>query len=171
MSHKQRTLTLTTASVACIGALGGAELAARAMEPFRPDRFTLLRRATYERFFVLIGDSFAYGWLVDDTETIGAYVEQELGPDTEVVNLGVRGHGLDQMALAATEIAPAYRPAFVIIAFIGDDLSKRPACPGMPRGRRRRPGAAMLDWSVDGDARSRGATRRFGLRLFAFPSG
>jgi hypothetical protein len=76
------------------------------------------------RRIILTGDSFVYGWSVGDDETIGAHLEQELGGEFEVLNMGARGYGLDQMALVATEIAPHYQHEAIVIAFIEDDLRR-----------------------------------------------
>lgn len=73
---------------------------------------------------VFIGDSFGYGWLVDDSETIPAYLQSLLGSHSEVMNLSARGFGLDQMALVATEIAWRYQPDILILAFIAADLPR-----------------------------------------------
>ena len=73
---------------------------------------------------VLTGDSFAYGWLVDDSETLAAYLEEELGGRFEVMNMAGEGYGIDQMSLVATEIAPHYRPETTIVAFTADDLNR-----------------------------------------------
>jgi hypothetical protein len=88
-------------------------------------------RSTYDfevrpskRRVIVTGDSFVYGWLVDDSETIPAYLERELGPGAEVLNMAARGYGLDQMALVATSIAPRYQPEAIVIAFIADDLRR-----------------------------------------------
>jgi hypothetical protein len=77
-----------------------------------------------KRRVILTGDSFTYGWWVNDDETVSAYLQQELGPDVEVLNMGARGYGLDQMALVATKVAPHYLPDSIVIAFIEDDLRR-----------------------------------------------
>lgn len=73
---------------------------------------------------IFIGDSFGYGWFIDDSETIPAYLQSLLGSHYEVMNLSARGFGLDQMALVATEIAPRYQPDILILAFIAGDLPR-----------------------------------------------
>ena len=73
---------------------------------------------------ILTGDSFAFGWSVDDGETLSTYLEQELGAQFEVMNMAAEGYGIDQMSLVATELAPRYNPETVIIAFTADDLNR-----------------------------------------------
>jgi len=72
----------------------------------------------------LVGDSFAYGWKVDDSETMAHHLENLLDSKYEVMNFAVRGYGLDQMAIVATRILPKYQPDIVILAFIGSDLER-----------------------------------------------
>jgi hypothetical protein len=69
----------------------------------------------------LVGDSFTQGWFVDEKETIAGYLEKILGKETEVLNFGVHGYGIDQMALLTTEILPDYHPDIVVLNFIGAD--------------------------------------------------
>jgi hypothetical protein len=73
---------------------------------------------------VLIGDSFVFGLRLRCWETISSYLQSELNNEVDVVNLGVRGWGLDQMALSATRVAPSFRPRTVILAFIAADLAR-----------------------------------------------
>lgn len=74
------------------------------------------------RRVVLVGDSFVYGWYVSEKETLGSFLEREL--DLEVVNLGVRGYGIDQIALVAVEQAPIWNPEEIIVAFIAEDFER-----------------------------------------------
>lgn len=75
---------------------------------------------------VMVGDSFVYGRNVEPNETIDYFLSEYLGNEYEIINLAVRGYGVDQMALVAINIAPKYNPDIVIVAFIADDL--RRAC-------------------------------------------
>lgn len=73
---------------------------------------------------VLIGGSFTYGWDVGPNEAIDYFLSGYLGRGYEVINLGVRGYGFDQMALLAIESVRKYHPDIVVINFIGDDLRR-----------------------------------------------
>jgi len=81
------------------------------------------RKKTKPRI-ALIGDSFTYGWKVDDTETLSHHLGKLVGSHYEVMNFAARGYGLDQMALVATKIIPDYEPDIVVLAFIGQDLER-----------------------------------------------
>lgn len=83
----------------------------------------------------ILGDSFVFGWDVDDSETFPALLERRLGSGAEVWNLGVRGHGVDQMSLVATEILPAHSPDIVVMAFIRATLDR--ACQRFAFGARK----------------------------------
>jgi hypothetical protein len=74
------------------------------------------------RRVILVGASFTYGFMVDDSETMGSYLERRLGNDTEVYSMAVPAYSVDQLALVATRIAPDYNPDAVIVAFSADDL-------------------------------------------------
>jgi hypothetical protein len=70
----------------------------------------------------VVGDSFAFGLGVSDSETFPVQLEKVLGPEYEVMNFAAMGHGFDQMTLTATEIVKDYSPDHLILAFISDDL-------------------------------------------------
>ena len=72
---------------------------------------------------VVLGDSFTFGEEVEDFETYPAYLEQ-LIPNSEVINFGVHGYGLDQMLLRLQQVGLSYQPDIVIFAFINDDLNR-----------------------------------------------
>ncbi len=72
----------------------------------------------------LVGDSFSFGWHVDDSETLAAHLQNLLGPEVEVMNFGVRGYGLDQITLVTSDILPAYEPDTIVYAFIDWDLDR-----------------------------------------------
>ena len=78
--------------------------------------------AKTRRRVILIGDSFIYGWNVAMDETIDRLLSVRLGDEVEVVTLGTRGYGLDQMVLVANEVIPQLSPDDVALGFIADDL-------------------------------------------------
>ena len=73
---------------------------------------------------LLFGDSFMFGWLVSTQETIDYYLQQRLGDEYEVINLGVRGFGVDQIVLAALEYTQLFNADIVILGFIEDNLHR-----------------------------------------------
>lgn len=71
---------------------------------------------------VTIGDSFTYGECVGDEQTYSAYLEQHLS-ETEVLNFGVHGYGLDQQLLRL-KTALTYSPDLVIVGFYNPDITR-----------------------------------------------
>src|SRR3989338_4119632 len=69
---------------------------------------------------ITIGDSFTYGECVNNEETYSAYLEK-ISKDTEVLNFGVHGYGLDQMLLRLNE-AVLYKPDIVIVGLFNADV-------------------------------------------------
>jgi hypothetical protein len=74
------------------------------------------------RRVVLLGDSTAWGWGVDDTEAWPRLVEAELGGAVEIVNLAVPGYGTDQELWALERDGLAYAPDLVLLAFVHNDV-------------------------------------------------
>ncbi len=75
-----------------------------------------------------IGDSFTYGWGVNDGEAWPEVLERHLRqthPDAEVVNLGAPGAGPRDYALLARRAVPQLQPDLVVVAVVqGDDLAQ-----------------------------------------------
>jgi hypothetical protein len=71
----------------------------------------------------VFGDSYTFGEDVNDEETYSAQLEKLL-PQSEVLNFGVHGYGIDQMALRLQQDGFAYHPDYIILAFIYDDLNR-----------------------------------------------
>jgi hypothetical protein len=80
-------------------------------------------RRTDKKRIVVVGDSFAFGQEVNDEETYAAVLSSSLG-DTDVINLGVIGYGIDQMLLTVKGEALKYSPDLIIVAFISDDIER-----------------------------------------------
>jgi GDSL-like lipase/acylhydrolase family protein len=78
------------------------------------------RRSQGERILVL-GDSFTFGEDVSDDETYSDALGRLL-PEAEVLNFGVHGYGLDQMLLYLREEGVRYRPDWVILGYVDEDL-------------------------------------------------
>lgn len=84
-----------------------------------------LRRKNGTRVLVL-GDSFTYGWGVNDEEAWPAVVERTLtesGRPVEVLNCGCPGAGVDAYAEVAERLIPVAKPDVVLVAVLqGIDL-------------------------------------------------
>jgi hypothetical protein len=72
----------------------------------------------------ILGDSFTFGTAIKNHETISVRLEELFNHKVEVMNFGVEGHSVLQMALVATQILPAYKPDAVVVAFIAQDLER-----------------------------------------------
>lgn len=66
---------------------------------------------------LFVGDSFTEGLYVEDDETFAWRLGATHRPDHEIVNLGVRGYGPDQMLLMYEQIGRRYRADVVVLAF------------------------------------------------------
>jgi hypothetical protein len=82
-----------------------------------------LERPVEKNRVVVVGDSFTFGEEVNDAETYSAYLA-ELLLNTEVMNFGVHGYGLDQMLLHLQQNAIKQQPNIVVFAFINDDFNR-----------------------------------------------
>jgi hypothetical protein len=73
---------------------------------------------------LVVGDSFAFGWGVEDKETFAAVLARELGRvrPVEVINAGVPGYGPDQYWLFLRERGFALAPDLVLLAECGNDV-------------------------------------------------
>jgi len=75
-----------------------------------------------------IGDSFTYGWGVQDWEAWPKVLERELwrrGVSIEIANLGRPGAGPNQYLRTAEEAIPLLKPKWVLIGLLqGDDLNQ-----------------------------------------------
>ncbi len=72
----------------------------------------------------VFGDSCTFGEEVDDGETLPAYLERHLD-NAEVLNFGVRGYGLGQMALRLEDEGFALNPDQVVfVLLLPSDLSR-----------------------------------------------
>ncbi len=79
------------------------------------------------RRVAVLGDSYAWGYGVNDEETFAVHLEHRL-PETEVLNFGVCGYGTDQAYLRYTEVARPFAPQVVVLAFFaGNDFADNTA--------------------------------------------
>ena len=72
---------------------------------------------------IALGDSFTFGHGVATPQSWPA-LARRLFPQLDVLNFGVPGYGLDQMALLYELRASAFEADHVVIAFIPDDLRR-----------------------------------------------
>ena len=91
------------------------------------DRDYARNKAHGSRRVLLFGDSFAEGWGVDLSETVGKQLERLLraaSPDVifEVINFGMAGYGTDQELLFFDRLGRHYDPDLVILLFYPNDL-------------------------------------------------
>jgi lysophospholipase L1-like esterase len=70
---------------------------------------------------VVLGDSFTWGWGVNDHEVFPRILESKL-QGTEVINLGVTAYGLAQEFAYLKLEGALYRPNTVILAFCQNDI-------------------------------------------------
>jgi len=66
---------------------------------------------------LLLGDSFFWGFGVNDNDVISELLQQKLGDKTEVINGSVTGYGTDQELLWLTKEGLRYKPDLVILGF------------------------------------------------------
>ena len=71
---------------------------------------------------LVVGDSFAHGEEVRDTESWPARLQALV--KRRVVNAAMSGYGIDQMVLRAEIVAREVKPAAIIMSFIADDVRR-----------------------------------------------
>jgi hypothetical protein len=71
---------------------------------------------------LVVGDSYAYGDEVSDSETWAAVLQTLVHRRT--INAGVSGYGLDQIVLRAERVAREVKPAAIVLVFIAEDLRR-----------------------------------------------
>lgn len=73
------------------------------------------------RRIVVLGDSFMWGFGVDNEETFSTIL-QELIPDTQTINLGVSGYSTVQELVRLQMEGLRYMPDLTMLAFVWNDL-------------------------------------------------
>lgn len=84
------------------------------------DREYAYERTPGRRRILVIGDSFVWGYGVEQHETFPKVLEALL-PNAEVINAGVAGYGTDQELLWLRSEGVRYRPDVVILLMCGND--------------------------------------------------
>lgn len=81
-----------------------------------------LRDATPQARVAIVGDSNAFSLEVPYQESWGYHLQELVGADTQVLNFGVDGYGIDQMYLKYLRDVRPWHPDVVLVGFIEDDL-------------------------------------------------
>lgn len=76
------------------------------------------------RRILVLGDSNAFGYGVDESKRFSDLLAADLPPSYQVINLGVFGYATDQEALLLEQKIAAYKPDLVILAYSPGDLSE-----------------------------------------------
>jgi hypothetical protein len=84
------------------------------------DREYAYERSPGTRRILVIGDSFVWGYGVEQHETFPKVLEALL-PRVDVINAGVAGYGTDQELLWLRSEGVRYRPDLVILVMCGND--------------------------------------------------
>jgi len=86
-----------------------------------------IERTPGTRRIVLLGDSFTFGFGVEDDEVVSTVLEDRLNgpagaPRTEVVNMGVSGFGQAEELVTWQKRAQAWKPDAVVILYFDNDI-------------------------------------------------
>jgi hypothetical protein len=86
---------------------------------FRGTEHSFLR--TSKKRIVALGDSFTWGFGVEDAEIFTSVLERESDPPVEIVNLGVTGYGTDQEYLLWRSLGVRFRPDEVLLTIVPEN--------------------------------------------------
>jgi hypothetical protein len=75
--------------------------------------------------WVVVGDSVAFGFGVEESETFCAQLENELGGAVQILNAGTPGYNTEQIALRARELVAQLQPRRVIVLLNANDAEAR----------------------------------------------
>lgn len=78
---------------------------------------------TSKEIIVMNGDSFMYGNSIDDKKIMSSRLNEFIGKNYEVINLGVKGYGTDQEYLRYLKEGAKYNPEIVVVLFFTNDFS------------------------------------------------
>ena len=85
---------------------------------------SMSQEALGKRRVAVLGNSFTFGVHVYENETFPFHLSQRIGPEWEVINLGVPGYGIDQMVLAYEKHRASLQADIVLLAFIDEDIER-----------------------------------------------
>ncbi len=85
------------------------------------DREYPLERVPGNRRMLVLGDSFTWGFGVEQDEAFSEILERR-HPDWEIINAGVSGYGTDQQLLWLERRGIAFQPDVVLLAFHEGDV-------------------------------------------------
>ena len=85
------------------------------------DREHSFDRVPGKKRIVVVGDSFAWGYGVNDGEIFTDTIEQ-LAPEFEVINLGVTAYGLRQEIAYFKRFGMKFTPDILMVAFVQNDI-------------------------------------------------
>lgn len=71
---------------------------------------------------LVLGDSFTFGFGLLEGEPFAAVLQEELDGDWEVVNAGVNGYGIPEIAAQFERLVDRVQPDVVIVTFVMNDL-------------------------------------------------
>jgi len=77
--------------------------------------------ATGVRRVLLLGDSYAWGYGVDQWQTASAMMDRQ-DPALEVINMGVNGYSTDQQLLLFEKMGPTLRADIVVLLAFSNDM-------------------------------------------------
>lgn len=95
--------------------------AASGFPGYRSPRTYALEPEARARRVVVVGDSHSFGWRLPVTDAYPHLLESLCG-ETEVINLGVPGYGVDQGLLMLREYGLQLSPDLVVLGFYPDDM-------------------------------------------------
>jgi hypothetical protein len=72
----------------------------------------------------IVGDSYTFGLEVSYADSWGRRLEQDLGPDVEILNFGVDGYGIDQTYLRYLRDVRPWHPDVVVFGVVNHDTER-----------------------------------------------
>lgn len=87
---------------------------------FRDQEHQVKKKGKIKRVLV-IGDSFAWGWGVEQNDIFSKVAEREIDK-TEFINLGTNGYGTDQEYILLKNYGVKLSPDLTVIAFFHNDI-------------------------------------------------
>ena len=75
---------------------------------------------------VIVGDSFTWGYGVNDGETFADLIEK-MAPDVEVINLGVTAFGLRQEIIYFQRLGIKFAPDILVVSLVQNDIYELPS--------------------------------------------